>query len=236
MVKTSAVVGLTSLVILTMPTLAADNFAGIDVVSAYVFRGVTYNDGPCIQPYLETVAGELTFSLWTNFDLQDYGPVNSGDFSEIDFSLSYGYQAGPTECTVGIIQFLFPESGPDANTRELFVTASLPLVEEFELSTYAGYDFDLVDDFYTSLGVTFCIPLESPRVMLSYKAGYAGDKTALGGTSGFHDHELRFDASYSISERGDLGAFFVFTDSIDDDVLPKQDINFLAGFRLNYSL
>lgn len=235
MLRTSIVAGLVHVLVLVTPALTADNLAGIELVSAYVFRGVTYNDGPCIQSYLETSTRNLTFNLWTNFDLKDYGPVNSGDFSEVDFSLSYGFSSGQMECTLGVLQFLFPESGSDSNTREIFMAASLPAAGGFELSAYAGYDFDFIDDFYASLGLGYGFPLKSLNVILSYKAGYAGENTAPGGTAGFHDHEMRLDVSRPVSEEGDLGAFFVFTDSLNDDVLPKQDVNSLMGFRFSGS-
>ncbi|MFZ5981206.1 MAG: TorF family putative porin, partial [Candidatus Zixiibacteriota bacterium] len=85
---------------------AAQVSAGTDVVSAYVWRGMTFNDEAVVQPYLN-VAAENGFgvSVWGNYDVGDYGGTLAQDneFSEIDLTLTYGFSLGPAEMTVGHI-------------------------------------------------------------------------------------------------------------------------------------
>ena len=69
-------------------TMAAALVAGVamaevavtlDLASAYVFRGVTLNDGAVIQPGIEASGfeipeeyGALAVGAWGNYDLDDY--------------------------------------------------------------------------------------------------------------------------------------------------------------------
>lgn len=221
---------------LAAPSQSAETTAGLDVVSAYVFRGVTYNDGPCLQPSVETCAGALTFNVWANFDLNDYEPVKSGDFSEIDLTLSYGASVGQAELTVGVMEFLFPEGGPDTNTGELFASAEVPVVAGIGASAYLGYDFVAVKDVYGSLGLFYALPIELPALRVSAVGGYVGDKTADTGEedlrAGLHEWAASLEGVYPLSERVELGAFVTYTGALDKDVLPEQDVQFFGGLKL----
>ncbi|HMA84159.1 MAG TPA: hypothetical protein VKN73_00520, partial [Desulfosalsimonadaceae bacterium] len=44
-----------------------------DVVSAYVWRGITFNDGLVVQPYVDVAAGNgFAINVWGNYDIDDY--------------------------------------------------------------------------------------------------------------------------------------------------------------------
>jgi len=232
----AAVVGLT----LNNPAQSAETTAGLDLVSAYVFRGVTYNDGPCLQPYVETGAGGFTFNVWGNFDLNDYevggtDTLKAGDFSEVDFTLSYGASLGETELTVGVMEFLFPEGGPDTNTGELFLSADVPLMGGIGASAYVGYDFVVVKDLYASLGLSYELPIELPSLCISLMAGYAGEDASAGGTAGLHEFAASLEGAYPLSEAMELGGFLTYTSGLDEEVLPEQDVEMFGGLKLSYS-
>ena len=65
---------------------AADASLSVDVASAYVFRGATFNDGVVVQPGLELGGlGGLSVGVWGNLDVDDYsGRLAGGEFSELD--------------------------------------------------------------------------------------------------------------------------------------------------------
>ncbi|MCU0611305.1 MAG: MltA-interacting MipA family protein [Candidatus Eisenbacteria bacterium] len=215
-----------------VPAQAAETTAGVDLVSAYVFRGVTYNDGPCLQPSLETSAGAFTFNVWANFDLNDYEPVQSGDFSEVDFTLSYGATLGAAELSLGVMEFLFPEGGPDTNTGELYASADIPVAAGIGASAYLGYDFVVVKDLYASVGLSYDIPIEVPTLSVSFMAGYAGDDAAAGGTAGLHEYAATIEGAYPFSEAVELGGFVTYTGGLDDEVLPEQDVEVFGGLKV----
>ena len=52
------------------PVLAADATAAIDVNSAYVWRGLTFNDGVVIQPSIDVAAKNgLGINVWDNYNI-----------------------------------------------------------------------------------------------------------------------------------------------------------------------
>ena len=56
-----------------IPCEEALRIVGVDVNSAYVWRGVTRNDGPAVQPWVDLeVAEGFRVHVWGNLDLDDY--------------------------------------------------------------------------------------------------------------------------------------------------------------------
>lgn len=51
---------------------AAEVAAGGDLYSAYVWRGITLNDGLVAQPSMDVSVGGFNFNVWGNFDIDDY--------------------------------------------------------------------------------------------------------------------------------------------------------------------
>ena len=69
-----------------------------DFASAYVFRGVTLNDGVVIQPGIEASGlgmpeqyGSVAVGAWGNYDLDDYAPAGAvgSSFQETDWYGSF---------------------------------------------------------------------------------------------------------------------------------------------------
>ena len=98
---------------------AADVSVGVDFASAYVFRGVTFNDGLVAQPYGEISGfpipeeyGSLAIGTWANFDIGDYGnTLEKNEFSEIDYYLSYTLPITALDVSVGYTEYTFPNGG-----------------------------------------------------------------------------------------------------------------------------
>ncbi len=104
----------------------ADVTAAVDVNSAYVWRGITFNDGVVVQPSVDVAAGNFGFNVWGNLDVDDYDDtLDSGEFSEIDLTMTYAFEAGPVGLTAGYIEYLFPTTdvGGAEGTREIFLDA-----------------------------------------------------------------------------------------------------------------
>ena len=59
-----------------------------DYFSKYIFRGQNLSDDPVFQPGLSASYKGLTAAIWGNMDLRNING-NSGDFSEMDYSLDY---------------------------------------------------------------------------------------------------------------------------------------------------
>lgn len=215
--------------------MAADATVGVDLNSAYVWRGITFNDGAVAQPSLDVTKGNWGINVWGNFDIDDYdGTLEDGEFSEIDLTLSYSFNVEILDITVGYIEYLFPEGG--AGTREIFASFGVGFLENFSAGADFYYDIDEVDDYYISLGLGYSCGL-SDKVTLDagVSIGIAGQDASLGPDEGFHDINLSLGLSYAVTEAMSIGAMVAYTDSLDDDVLPDQDTDFYGGINLYYS-
>jgi uncharacterized protein (TIGR02001 family) len=218
---------------------AAEATTAVDVNSAYVWRGITFNDGVVVQPSLNVAADNgLNLNVWGNLDVDDYDDtLDSGEFSEVDLTMSYTHQAGPVALSVGYIEYLFPttDAGGAEGTREVYLDASVAPVDGFSVGLTSYYDFDEVDDFYLNPYIGYGMEL-MPKLSMSLRAGagYAGDDFAAaygGEDSGFFDYTLSMGLTYAVMDNVSVSGRLAYTDAIDDDVLPEppQDVNFYGG-------
>ena len=112
MKRAFSLVALATLTLATAATTAdaATATAALDVNSAYVWRGLTFNNGLVVQPSI-TAASDNGFSVnvWGNYDIDDYdGNVDEYHFSEVDLTASYAFKLGAVDMTVGAIAYTFP--------------------------------------------------------------------------------------------------------------------------------
>ena len=107
-----------------------------DFASAYVFRGVTFNDEAVFQPGIEATGmgipeayGAVAIGAWGNYDIGDYGgALKSSEFSEVDWYGSYslpGFVEG-LDLFVGYTEYTYPN-------------AELVSDKEANIVTKAGY-------------------------------------------------------------------------------------------------
>jgi len=241
---------------------AAEATVGTDVNSAYVWRGLTFNDGLVIQPSVD-VAHPAGFAVntWGNYDIGDYnGAVEENEFSEVDLTVSYSPPLdGPVSVTIGIIEYLFPKEGnytpeipeghpavepkKDGDTREIFLSVGGE-VGGLAIGVDGYYDIDEVEDYYLSGSIAYGVPLtEELALEAGASIGYAGKDFAefyAGGTDGgFFDWSASLAASYAVpqAEGVELGAFITYVSNVDDEVLPDDatDTEVFGGGSVYYS-
>lgn len=200
--------------------MAAEVSAGADVVSAYVWRGVTFNDEAVVQPYLDVTAENgFNMNVWGNYDLGDYrGTVDNGEFSEIDLTLSYGFSLDPIEITVGHIEYLYPGVNGDQGTSELFISGAVSPLEGLSAGIDVYYDYDEVEEYYAAASLSYDLELPGGvGIGLAGSAGYAGNNWTADGNHDFFDYNLSCSASYAVTEAIGVSGFIAYTDSFDDD-------------------
>ena len=111
----------------------------------YVWRGILLVDDPVLQPSANFNYGGFTFNVWGNFettDVNDYGePHGSGKnkFTEIDLTAEYAFTLGDFSIPVGVIHYLFPNTGVDATT-ELYAGVSYDWIVSPSLTFYQDVD------------------------------------------------------------------------------------------------
>jgi hypothetical protein len=224
---------------------AADVVAGVDLNSAYIWRGITFNDGLVAQPSMDVTAGGFNFNVWGNFDMDDYDDrLEKWEFSEIDLTLSYTVGTGPIAITGGFIEYLFPttEAGGGLGTREFFLDFSAEPLDGFVLGVTGFYDVDEVEDYYISPYVGYTLSVgDAVSMDLGASCGYVGKDFAQkisGGTdSGFHEYTVTLGAGYTVGSAL-LSVLVGYTDTLDKDVLPEEaaDVNVFGGFGISISL
>lgn len=231
-----------------VPTVvhAAEVSVGTDVATAYVWRGITFNDEGAVQPWVD-VAHEsgVGVNVWGNFDIGDFGgTIDDGEFSEVDLTLYYGLPIDAVDVTVGVIHYMFPQAGADTSTGELFASVGMGVVDGVSVSASVNYDYDEIGDVYANVGGAIDITSffdESPEgfgLEFAAAVGFAGVKFAKaygGKDAGAFDYNLSTTASYDITDSLSGSLWLAYTDSADSDVLPDQQVDIYAGGGISYS-
>lgn len=225
---------------------------GADVVSAYVWRGITLNSDAVIQPSL-AVEHDSGFAVevWANFDLGDNdGEFAERQFSEIDFDISYTLDLDVAYVTLGYIEYTFPGDGAfvfdDDGEIDGTVAAAdrdmyLSLGTEFE-----GLEVDLTiyqsvlasDGTYIVLSAGYGIEVvDGITVGLNGSVAWGSKGATDMGKAGFHDYLVGATLDYEVFDGLDVGLFVNYVGTLDKDVLSKDSIeeDFFGGVGMYYT-
>lgn len=238
-----ALLAILLMVVVAQPAPAADLTAAADLNSAYVWRGQTLNDSLVFQPSVDVVEGNFGFNVWGNLDIDDYDDrYDSGEFSEVDITLSYLFKVQKMDFTVGYIEYLYPttkRSGREGS-REIYGSMGLPLASGLSLDMDLYYDIDELNDIYLNLGFNYTYALSQ---QLSLDAGmsiaYAGDEYCYDDSAGLYDYNFLVSGKFALDEDLSVSAFIKYTGSMDDDNLKEYehgglDVNFYCGIGVSY--
>ena len=197
---------------------AAEASLSLDVASAYIFRGATFNDGVVVQPGLEVGGlGGLSVGVWGNLDIDDYdGAVLENEFQEVDL---YGSYAIPVECmdlSVGYTEYLYPSGGGNAD-REIGVSAGVGVAGiDLGAGLFYGVDGGIEDSLYVELSAGTGFELTDDLGLdLGATVGYMSPDE---GEDGFSHFTASLGLSYAA-----ISAGVTYVGQIDDDVLPDVE-------------
>lgn len=215
--------------------VAAEATARLDAVSAYVWRGITFNDGMVLQPSINVAQNGFGVNIWGNMDIGDYdNTLNEGEFSEVDATLYYGFDLKPFSISTGIIQYLFPNGAE--GTREVFLGLSTEPLSGVTVGITGYYDFDQVDDYYFSFSTGYSHEFANKlNVGICAAAGYIGEDMSIGQDGGLNDYTFTLNAAYPVTDALGVGAFVAYTGNFDTDVLPDQDVDVYGGANITYN-
>ena len=220
---------------------AADPGAGADFLSAYVWRGITMQQAPVLQPWVDLSGiplgrvGSLGLNVWTNLPLRDVSSdgqlmADGGALSEFattaTFSLPKGLEAGFAEYTMRRTR-----AGDPVDTGEVFVgwTGSFGV----ELRAHAYFDVQSVDGFYGTVVVARTLRVGTRlKMTLEAGAGVASRNFAVacGGTRGGpFDYSLSALLDLAVSEKVTLGIRLARAGTLDRQVLPTQSVSLSGG-------
>ena len=123
-----------------------------DYVGKYIWRGQNLSDDPVFQPGLSASYKGLTAAIWGNLELTNING-NSGDFSELDYSIDYSGDLPDLEdvgFSIGAIYYDFPGTVVPSTT-ELYWGFSLDAALSPSVTFY--HDIDEADGLYISAGI-----------------------------------------------------------------------------------
>lgn len=224
------------------PVMAADATAAVDIVSAYVWRGQTFNDGMVVQPSIDVAAESgLGINVWGNYDIDDYNEtLETSEFSEIDLTISYSKSFGDLDAGIGFIEYLFPGGG--TGTSELYLSLAYALPANLSVGFDIYYDFDEVEEYYAVMSLGYAMDLTKK---LAFEAGitaaYAGDAYAADGDGGLYDYAVSASMGYALTDTWGLSVYATYIGSLDDDNLVEEDdggpldAQFYGGVGISYA-
>lgn len=200
------------LAVASSPAFAAEATLGVDVNSAYVFRGTTWNDGFVAQPYLEVSGLPIDIGVWGNFDIEDFGGnVAKREFSEVDFYASYTLPVEGIESAIGYTEYTYPNIVQDAD-REVSLSLGLDTLLAPSLGFFYTVDGVAEEDFYADFSIGHDVELtEDVSLNLGALIGYLYPEE---GKDGFNQYELSASLAWKFIT---LGATYI--GQVDDEVL-----------------
>ncbi len=216
---------------LAATALTASAGVDVDIVSAYVWRGVTLSEEAQVQPGFETeiLGGLATFGTWGSFDLDE------SQFIEIDYYLEIPLPLGedsPVTADFIYTEYTFPGAEGDAE-REIGLAFGTDVGEiGLGLGLFYGVGGGADGTLYIELSAEYGMALaENIDLGLSAVLHYWDID---GGESGFNAATLGASLDLVIPEIEfpiTVGINYVI--EIDDDVAEvEEDLFFTLGFSL----
>ena len=215
-----------------------------DFASAYVFRGVTFNDGAVFQPGIEADGlglpeeyGSVVVGAWGNYDIDDYGgTLASSQFSEIDMYASYSLPTivSNLDLFVGYCEYTYPGAAggadKEANIGAGYEIAGIGLGYTLYWNIGGGgMDAYSYHEFSVGYGMDFTDELSGE---VGARAGFVDYDTE----SGFSDYDISGAVSYALSDVWSVGASLAYIGQGDEDVLPDgqyaYDVDFVGMLSL----
>ena len=206
--------------------LMADNVedikvsATVEAVSAYVYKGATWNDGMVFQPSCEVTTGPITMGIWGNYDVANYNKtLQENETSEVDFYVSYDMSIKDVDISGGYSVFTYPHYDYETEQEiSLKFTLSKVTVNPF-ITVKHGLDGWIAGDIYCEAGLSYNIKVENMTMPLKGLVAYSASNN---GEDGFSHYELQ--TGKSVTFKGmDVGASVTYLGLIDDKVLPRSD-------------
>ena len=220
-----------------------------DFFCKYIWRGQNLSDDPVFQPGLSAGYKGLTAAIWGNLELTNING-NSGDFSEVDYSLDYSGEVPNIEgigYSVGVIYYDFPGTAVK-DTTEVYCGLNFDLPLNPSITVY--HDVDEAEGSYVSLALGHSIEKIAelgPDLPVGMEIG-----ASLGWGSGSYNkyywgtdqsklNDLAFSVSFPVEIAGwtvapSLNYITLLSDDIrDTDAYGTDSDFFFAGISLSKS-
>lgn len=217
---------------------AADVSLSADFASAYVFRGVTLNNGLVFQPGAEVSGfpipeeyGSVAFGVWGNYDIDRIG--NNKSLSEVDYYISYALPVTVVDLGVTYTYYDYPNGGDADEEIALSVGKGLGDTGLYaSLTANYGIGGALDESWYIQGALDYEKSLSDALTLSAgVNVAYAIEKAA---EEGFNDAGASVGLSYALTENWSLSGSLNYVAQLDDEVLTgaEYDKSFYATLGL----
>lgn len=209
---------------------AADVSATADFASAYIFRGVTLNDGLVFQPGAKISGfpipeqyGSVAVGTWANYDISDFGGrLNKNEFSEIDYYATYTLPVKIVDISATYTEYTYP-NGAEAD-REVALSVGKAIGETGlypSITANYGVGGAIEENWYIQGGLDYTKALTEALTLSSgVKVAYL---VSDAGKDGFNDATAKVGLSYALTKNWAINGSLNYVAQLDDDVLADAD-------------
>jgi uncharacterized protein (TIGR02001 family) len=199
---------------------------GMNLKSAYVARGMTANDGPVAQPWIEVYGfglpeeyGSVMVGAWGNYDFGDYNEIAvANSFQETDWYAFYTLPSMADRLTlsVGYMEYMYAAGASD---KDVIFTAGYDVVGlDLGMTYYQGVGGGIGSRAYFQFSAGYSVDITD-----QLSASVNGHVAFVDGTqyaSGFHDYSIGTGLDYQLTDLWSAGASITYIGQGDEDVLP----------------
>lgn len=212
---------------------AADVSVSMDFASAYIFRGVTLNEGLVFQPGAKISGlpipeeiGSVALGTWANYDLyDDHERLPQNEFSEIDYYIAYTLPIKVIDLGVTYTEYTYPNVAGTESDKEVAFSVGKAVGETGLYPTIvANYGVGglLEQNWYIQSGLDYSLSLtDALSLSAASKVGYL---VRDAGTDGFNDLTSKIGLCYALTENWSLSGSLNYVVQLDDDVLLDEDV------------
>lgn len=152
--------------------------------SKYIWRGIVFNDGGVLQPWVATGISGAAVTMWGNMDLSDKNTWlddekeqdPTGKFTEIDLILNYSEQLGPVALTAGYNKYWYPNTSySETAASELTLAAGYSTL--LNPTVTVALSLEDSEGIYTGLGLSHSVGISGlVSAGASLNLGYGDEK------------------------------------------------------------
>lgn len=196
--RLSTSLGVLTLCLGTTASVRADSGitadAGVDIATAYLWRGYVLADALCLQPSV-TLGSEsqpLSLGIWGSLAVQDRKTWEEAD--EIDVTLDWTHERNAMGRTwtigLGSVAYMMP-TAETTHTEEAYLSLAVDVLGSPNVEAF--YDFDAVDAWYIRPSLAQEWAGDDLAGSIDAASGFSNYERAFG----FHDAEVSGSVSWS---------------------------------------
>ena len=217
------------------------------VNSKYIWRGVNLVDDFVFQPSVSISRGGFSFSAWGSMEMTDindysgeYGNA-SMEFTEIDYTVDYSFSTDFINCSLGLINYQFPNT-PFDSTTEVYGSLGISTVLEPTITIYQ--DIDQADGTYLNFSIAHSFAKTGSDVTVDVGSWISAGSSKHNLFYYMNNNWALADAGFSVSvpfpinEKTKIVTSINFSTFFDSDIRSRMEnpdnVWFGTGFVYSY--